>query len=153
VVAALLTVLGAACNDSPSAPQSGTVRVTVRTFGGDPDFDGYEVVVDPARRPVSADGTAEFRYIGVGTHTLALEGVAENCSVAGTPPRSVTVKKNQTVDVTFEVVCATTGIAVTTQTSGVDSPDTVGVRGPGVGEPNDPTLWRRRVQPGLVTGS
>jgi hypothetical protein len=101
--------------------------VTVRTSGGDPDFDGYEVVLDPARRPVDANGTAEFRYIGVGTRSLALEGIAENCSLAGASPRSVTVTRNQTVKVTFDVVCAATGIAVTTQTTGVDIPDSVAV--------------------------
>ncbi len=125
--AALLLGLGAACNDSPSAPRSGTVRVTVRTSGGDPDFDGYEVVLDQARRTVDANRTAEFRYIGAGTRSLTLAGVAENCSIGGASPRSVTVTRNQTVDVTFDVECATTGIAVTTQTTGVDSPDSVAV--------------------------
>ena len=127
MAAAILAVLGAACSDAPSAPRSGTVRVTVRTSGGDPDFDGYEVVVDPARRLVDANGTAEFRYIGLGTHSVALEGVADNCSVVGTPSRLVDLERDKLVDVGFDVECATTGIAVTTQASGVDIPDTVDV--------------------------
>jgi Tol biopolymer transport system component len=127
MAAALLAVLGTACSDAPSAPRSGTVRVSVRTSGGDPDFDGYEVVVDPARRSIATNGTAEFRYIGVGTHSVVLDGVADNCTVTATPVRSVTVKPNQTVDVPFDVECATTGIAITMQTSGVDIPDTVDV--------------------------
>lgn len=124
---ALLAVLGAACNDSPAAPSSGTVRVAVRTSGGDPDFDGYQVVIDPARRPVDATGTVEFRYIGAGVHTVALEGVAGNCTVVGAASRSVNVPRNRPVDITFDVVCAATGIAVTTRTTGVDVPDTVDV--------------------------
>jgi hypothetical protein len=127
MAAAILAVLGAACSDVPSAPRSGTVRVTVRTSGGDPDFDGYEVVVDPARRSVEGNGTAEFRYIGVGTHSVALEGVADNCSVVGTSSRSVSIERDKVVNVSFDVECATTGIAVTTKASGVNMPDSVDV--------------------------
>src|ERR1043165_6253497 len=79
--AALLVALSSACTDAPSAPKSGTVRVAVRTSGGDLDFDGYQVVVDPARRAVDANGTAEFRFVGAGEHTVVLEGVADNCTV------------------------------------------------------------------------
>ena len=121
---ALLAVVAGAC-DSPSAPRSGTVRVTVRTSGGDTDFDGYDVVVDPARRHVDGNGTAEFRYIGVGTHSVAVEGIADNCSIAGTPPQSIAVKRDETANIRFDVVCAATGIAVTTRASGVYIPDTV----------------------------
>jgi hypothetical protein len=101
--------------------------VTVRTSGGDPDFNGYEVVVDPARRLVEANGTAEFRFIRAGTHSVALEGVADNCSVVGTSTRSVAVVRDREVVVGFDVECATTGIAVTTQASGVNIPDSVDV--------------------------
>jgi WD40 repeat protein len=124
---ALLAVLSAACIEAPSAPRSGTVRVAVRTSGGDADFDGYEVVVDPARRPVDANGTAEFRYIGVGTHNVALEGVADNCRVVGTSTQSVAVVRDEVVSVRFEVECATTGIAVTTHSTGLNIPDSVDV--------------------------
>jgi hypothetical protein len=123
--AVLLAILVAGCNDSPSAPNSGTVRVTVLTSGGDPDFDGYEVVVNPARRSVDANGTAEFRFVGAGAHSLSLEGVAENCSVVGDATRSVTVTANETTVATFEIVCAATGIAVAVRTTGVDIPDSV----------------------------
>lgn len=127
IMAALFAVLSAACNNTPTAPRSGTVRVTVRTSGGDLDFDGYEVVVDPARRFVEANGTAEFRYIGAGTHSVALEGVADNCSVVGTSSRSVAVERDRAIVVGFDVECAATGIAITTQASGVAIPDSVDV--------------------------
>jgi hypothetical protein len=101
--------------------------VTVRTSGGDLDFDGYEVVVDPARRLVEANGNAEFRYIGVGTHSVALQGVADNCSVVGASSRSVAVERDKAIVVGFDVECAATGIAITTQASGVAIPDSVDV--------------------------
>ena len=125
--AVFLVLLTSACTDAPSAPKSGTVRVTVRTLGGDLDFDGYEVVVDPARRRIDAAGMVEFRYIGAGEHSVALEGVADNCTVVGTSTRSVTVARNRVVSVAFDVDCATTGIAVTTVASGVNVPDSVDV--------------------------
>jgi hypothetical protein len=103
------------------------VRVLVRTSGGDLDFDGYEVVVDPARRTIDVNGTAEFRFIGAGEHTVALHGVADNCTVVGTSTRSVTIARNNVVTVAFDVDCATTGIAVTTSAAGVDIPDSVDV--------------------------
>jgi hypothetical protein len=50
MAAAILAVFGTACSGAPSAPRSDTIRVTVQTSSGDADFDGYDVVVDPARR-------------------------------------------------------------------------------------------------------
>ena len=125
--AVIAAVLGASCTDGPSAPSSGTVRVAVRTSGGDLDFDGYEVVVDPARRAVDVNGNTEFRFIGVGEHDVVLQGVADNCSVVGTSTRSVAVARNTVITVAFDVNCATTGIAVTTEATGVNIPDSVDV--------------------------
>ena len=122
----LLSVLAAACNDSPSAPQHGTLRVAIVTTGGDQDVDGYDLVVDGLPQRVTGDA-AQLPYMGVGTHTVTLEGVAATCGGFGTPQRAVAVKRNQTVDVTFLVVCETTGIAITTETSGVNSPELVDV--------------------------
>ena len=127
LVAVMLSVLGNACGDAPNAPSSGTVRVVVRTSGGDVDFDGYEVVVAPARRSVDVNGTAEFRFIGAGEHTVVLDGVADNCVVVGTSTRSVAVARDRIIVVAFDVDCAATGIAVTTEASGTNIPDSVDV--------------------------
>lgn len=123
--AALLALLGAACSDGPMAPRVGTIRVLTTTTGGDLDLDGYEVVVSgTADRPrVFANSRAEVRDLTPGLHTVALENLAENCSLTGEYPRPVTVRAGTTVEVVFEIVCVQTGIAVTTHTTGVDTPD------------------------------
>ena len=125
VAAIVLMLLGTACRDAPTAPtapQPGSIRVSVQTSGGDPDNDGYIVVVaSEVRRFVSSQSATVIGGISAGTHTVALEGVAANCTVSGTHPLSVTVPAGQTVDVAFAIVCATTGIEITTRTTGSDT--------------------------------
>ena len=129
--AVLLTLLGAACSDGPTTPAPGTIRVSVATLGGDPDVDGYEFVVDPGgttrRRSLVPNGTGELADISVGPHTVALDLVAENCTVSSPHPRTVTVMSGQTTEIAFEVACVATGIAVTSRTTGVDAPNTYDV--------------------------
>src|SRR5213078_4368995 len=60
-----------------------------------------------------------------GDHSVALSGVAGNCSVSGANPRTVTVPSGGTVSTTFSVSCAPTGggtgsLTVTTSTTGSD---------------------------------
>lgn len=155
VAAALLACLGAACGDGPTTPRGGALQVTVRTSGGDPDVDGYELVVgSEVRRPFLPTTTAVVSDISPGTHIVALERVAENCTVSGTHPRPVTVVAGRTVDVGFDVVCTATGISVTTRTSGVDKPDSYQVlvdnqsSGP---VPADGSQIVSRLQPGTHT--
>ena len=118
---ALLLLIGAACGDGSTAPDVGTISVTVQSVGDDRDLDGYELVVDSKRRqPVFVTATAR---LAAGPHTITLEGVAANCTVSGPQQRTVIVTAGQTVDVTFEVACVATGIAVTTRTTGSGIPD------------------------------
>jgi hypothetical protein len=127
---ALLTV---ACNDGPSAPALGRLHFTVQASGGDLDIDGYEFVVDSAPpRFVSsnvgldADGIQRVGLfapdIGAGSHSVSLMGVANNCSVSGSNPRSVTVASGETDSVAFTVVCGATGVQISTHTTGTDQP-------------------------------
>jgi len=124
---ALLVMLGAACSDSPTIPAPGSIRASVMTLGGDIDVDGYLFVVDTGaaatRQPIFPSGTATRSEASAGTHTVALEQVAENCTVAAPNPRVVTVMPGQTTNVNFEVNCVATGIAITTRTAGVDGPN------------------------------
>jgi hypothetical protein len=60
-----------------------------------------------------------FAGLGVGTHSVSLEGIAENCAVGGQNPVSVNVTLGATVPVSFPVSCGSTQqITVTTQTTG-----------------------------------
>jgi TolB protein len=123
-MAALLVLLAAACSDGLTAPtERGNIKVSVETSGGDPDEDGYEVVVpSEARRFVTSQGTTVIIGISAGIHTVALERVAPNCRVSGAHPLTVTVPADQTAEIAFVIVCTATGIEVTTRTTGDDNP-------------------------------
>ena len=149
VAIALLTT---ACGGDPSAPlRGGLARVSVRTLGGDPDFDGYELVVDAERRLHIDSGVAvRLDDMSEGSHTITLENVADNCSVAGTQPRAITIAAGDSVDVAFDVACVATGISVTIRTSGTGNPPNYDLVGPSgtVAVPINGSTMIGRLQPG-----
>ena len=104
----------------PPPPPTGDISVTTATTGPSQDPDGYTVSVDGNQSPIPTSGTATFRDLPTGSHTVTLSGVASNCTVSGGPSQQATVTAGSTAPVTFSVSCtATTGsIAVTTTTSG-----------------------------------
>ncbi len=72
-------------------------------------------------RDLTVGGNVEFSLIP-GTYTIALTGVAQNCSVALPNPRSVTVVANVETEITFAVTCvAMTTIRVSVSTTGPDA--------------------------------
>lgn len=150
--ALLLLLVAAACWDSTRPPDFGFLRVSVKTSGGDPDVDGYYVVVDSLPpsylRPYE---TIQGRSVKPGPHTVMLEGVAENCSVTGSLTRLATVTTDRIAEVVFEVVCVATGVAVTASTSGLDHPNDYRVsldgRSVGAVDPNGSTVVGR-LEPG-----
>jgi hypothetical protein len=123
--AALCMLLAPACTDATGANKpKGFIQVSVDVSGGDLDVDGFTVVVDGAARYFLASNTSILlRDIDVGTHTLRLEQVAGNCTVAGAQPQSVAVEAGRTVDLTFQLACVVTGIAVTARATGTDIQD------------------------------
>src|SRR5881392_2152981 len=111
---------------APTGGGTGSLTVTTATSGatGDLDPDGYTVSVDggAASQPIPDNGSVTFTG-PAGDHTVALSGVAGNCSVSGANPRTVTVPSGGTVSTTFSVSCAPTGggtgsLTVTTSTTG-----------------------------------
>jgi hypothetical protein len=90
----------------------------VNTIGGDPDTDGYEIVVGAEKRKVEAAGGATFQGLQPGDYTIALEGVASNCIVTPDPAQTVTLAGPGVVAVRFVVLCASTGIQIAARTSG-----------------------------------
>ena len=99
------------------------VRVTVATTGVDIDPDGYGVSVDAAPPvAVTVNGTVSITRLTDGSHTVTMSGVAANCPVGGTNPRSVTLAAGEVQTVSFAVACgATSGtVQVTAQTTGID---------------------------------
>jgi len=99
----------------------GTIEVTTVTGGSDLDSDGYSVAIGQANMGVI--GIADVQtYSGLiaGDHAVTLGGMADNCTVDGNNPRTLTVASGGTTQTTFNVTCVpTTGsIEVTTVTSG-----------------------------------
>lgn len=103
------------CDDTVSGPTpvtTGSLRVNIGVFGTMPDLDGYLVGVstdgqsDPASRTVdAAGGSAFFRDLSLGTHSVRLESLAANCSVDGDNPLASTVVAEKTTLVRLAVLC------------------------------------------------
>lgn len=106
--------------DSTSAPSSGALRLIVRTTGGDVDLDGYMAVVDGTLHHVAVNDTVVVTELATGNHTVALEGIAGNCTVSGVNAQAPSVRGGDTTDVSFQLTCVVTGVHVTVATTGVD---------------------------------
>ena len=101
---------------------TGSIEVDVATSGSPADPDGYTVKLE-GRDPglaVPVSGTVVFTTVNPGSRTVALTGLAPNCSVTGGESQSVSVTAGARAELSFAVVCAeTTGsIQVTTVVTG-----------------------------------
>ncbi|HET6836488.1 MAG TPA: hypothetical protein VFH24_00525 [Gemmatimonadales bacterium] len=109
------------CTSPP--PGTGAVQITATTTGASLDPDGYAVAVDNAgARPLPINGSISVGNLAAGTHTVGLNGLAANCTVADNP-RTVTVTAGQTTPVAFAITCTATGpttgqIRITANTTG-----------------------------------
>ena len=122
LAAALLAIAAGACgSEEPTAPPApGSIRTTTLTTGGDPDIDGYDLLLGTTvRQPLPPNGTT-VTQVESGTHTVALARVDENCTVSGAYPRTVAVPPGAQVYVNIEVACVATGIEVITRTAGAE---------------------------------
>jgi hypothetical protein len=90
----------------PLPPGTGVIEVAVSTSGADPDPDGYLATLDGSGTalPLPSTGSAGFLDVVVGEHTVALGGLASNCT-ADAASRSVTVTDGAAVTVSFTVSC------------------------------------------------
>jgi hypothetical protein len=148
---ALATGLGFACGDGPFGLDSGTLRVQWVTTGGDVDLDGYLLAVDQAApEAVAISGTRRIESL-VGNHSVALSGLASNCTVVGDNPRAATVQAGATTDVTLEVACVATGLWVAVSTAGLDLPGSFSLTvdaGPSISMPANSSASISRLSPG-----
>jgi len=102
------------------------VKVTASTTGGDQDPDGYEVSIDAEDpEPLGALGSLIVTRLTPGPHTVALSGVAANCTVTGENPRAVVVTVGDVTPMSFDVTCvAVAGVLVVrATTTGIDLDD------------------------------
>src|SRR5438094_1406948 len=118
------TSFSVSCTAPP--PQTGNLTVTTSTTGSNLDPDGYTATVDGgASQAIGTNGSVTFSGLSAGSHSVALSGLAANCSVSGANPQTVTVPSGGTATATFAVSCAATGggngtLTVTTSTTGSD---------------------------------
>lgn len=100
---------------------AGDLQVSASTSGSQLDPNGYGVSVDGgAEQALAVNGTTVFENLAPGDHEVQLNGVAVNCSVAGSNPRTVDVTAGASASTTFDVTCASTvgAIDVTVTTTG-----------------------------------
>jgi hypothetical protein len=104
------------------AAPSGYVQVKTSTTGVDLDPDGYAVSVDYlAAQPLGVNATMTIPNLAVGSHSVALSGVAANCTLAGPNPANITVANGDTTRITFSISCVAVGwVRIATATTGVD---------------------------------
>src|SRR3989442_225056 len=136
---------------------TGNLTVTSSTGGSSLDPDGYTVTVDgTTSQPIATNNSTGITFTGLaaGSHSVALSGVAANCTVTSPNPQTATVTAGQTPSAAFSVTCsATTGsLTVTTSTTGSSLPSgytvaTDGGPGPDIGLNSSVTFT------GLAAGS
>ncbi len=100
---------------------AGGVTVTTSSTGPQPDDDGYSVDIDGGEpQTIGINAAVAFTGLTAGEHVVELQGVADNCTVAGENPRAVTVVAGAMAETVFEVTCVATlgGITVSTSTTG-----------------------------------
>jgi hypothetical protein len=96
----------------------GSLYITNTTTGVDLDPDGFTVTVDgSASKPLATNDSVSFNGLSsYSTHSVALLGLASNCSLSGGNPRTATVSSGGTTPLTFTLNCAPTGSGTGTLT-------------------------------------
>jgi len=118
----LATVLALTMTAAPPPPpgSSGNLTASAATTGSSLDPDGYTVTVDQtASQPIASNGgSVTFTGLATGSHSVALSGVAPNCTVSGGNAQTVTVPSGGTATVSFSATCTTAapGGAITLDT-------------------------------------
>jgi hypothetical protein len=117
-----LALMQTACSgDGATGPASGTISFAASTSGEAIDADGYQAIVHGVgTKAVAVNGTIAFGDVPAGEYETELADVADNCTVTGDNPRSLTVRVGETSEASFQVACApiTGSIAVTISTTG-----------------------------------
>lgn len=111
LMAVALLALSGCDDDDPIAPETGTLEVEVTVAGDGTDDDGFQLQLDQASttQPVDPDNPLTLQDVDAGDHSVELTDVADNCTVDGDNPRTVTVTADATETVTFEVTCQAPG--------------------------------------------
>ena len=110
-----------------AGPEPGSLDVTTATTGPEPDLDGYTLSIDGAAPvAIAVNASRHTENMVPGQHTVALDGLAGNCTVATGVGVRIEVLAGAAAAVRFDVTCAaTTGTieVVTTSTGSPPDPD------------------------------
>lgn len=104
----------------------GGLFISTNTTGVDLDTDGYTITVDgETSQAIATNGNITLTLLYEGNHSVALSGVAGNCTLSGSNPRTVTISPGETASLAFSASCVPTGsgtgsLTVTTSTTGSD---------------------------------
>ncbi|NIT60726.1 MAG: hypothetical protein GWN00_32340, partial [Aliifodinibius sp.] len=86
----------------------GIIKVGTQTSGDDQDSDGYSASVDGSSgKSVDINDEIYFANVTQGSHDISLSGIAQNCSVSGQNPRSVSIIAGDTTSISFDIECQT----------------------------------------------
>ncbi|PYP61567.1 MAG: hypothetical protein DMD37_13155, partial [Gemmatimonadetes bacterium] len=95
----------------PPPTPPGNLTVTTSTTGSNLDPDGYTVTVDGTQsQPVGINASVTFSSLPAGTHSVAVGGVASNCTVTTANPQNVSVPSGGTATTTFSVSCGAASV-------------------------------------------
>jgi hypothetical protein len=91
---------------------TGSIRVVATTIGDNLDTDGYQFAIDGGSpQSVATNGDQTVAGVAAGSHTVVLSGFADNCSVAGSGSKNVSVTAGGTSDVNFSITCESTAVS------------------------------------------
>src|SRR6266550_1583560 len=104
---ATVLTLNPGASQPPPPPPTGDLTVTTSTTGLSLDPDGYVVTVDAGpSQAIATNGSVTFTALDAGDHSVALSGVAANCTLSSANPQTVTVPSGGTASTTFVLICA-----------------------------------------------
>ena len=97
-----------ACGDNSGSDVSlPSLEITTSTSGSPPDSDGYTAAVDGGvPQAIGDNDTLTIGNLSPGDHMVELSGVADNCQVGGTNPRSVALTSGVPQTVAFAITCS-----------------------------------------------
>ena len=128
-------------------PTVGAIRISTSTTGSDLDADGYQFAIDGgAAQPIASNGQVRINQVSVGTHTVVLSGIADNCSLAGGAARTVSIAAGQTADVAFSIECSATSPSASRSTMLADPKSIL------AGESSTITVTVRNAQGAVLEG-
>src|SRR5881398_1587171 len=106
---------------------TGSLTVTTSTSGPNAPS-SYTVTVDGSQsKSIAASGNVSYGGLATGSHTVQLNGVPSNCSVAEANPQTVTVSAGSTAQASFAITCAAPPFGGATHLVFTDDPQTVQV--------------------------